>query len=129
MTKAAARRISQQIARIALEASKNHEAPAARAGLASAAAAAVDVTTPQARRSTSAVLSSPPASRQRALSTAFDLAADDAPTPSRFGSAEAAGRLQAATRLQATARRLAAEEELWVGRCTTTCYQISSFHR
>ena len=106
--KAAARRIGLQLARIAPKSpSAPFSIPLVVPDLALLSAEA----TPQARRVASKVLSSPPAPRQRALASAFDLAADDAPALSALGSAEAA--VRAATRLQATARRLAAEETLW----------------
>ena len=92
--KVVARRISLQLARVA------PKSPLAKAlsiplvvpdpALLSAGA------TPQARRVASKLLSSPPAPRQRALASAFDLVADDAPAPLALG--DAAARLQAATR-------------------------------
>ena len=70
------------------------------------------MTTPQARRSTSTVLNSPPAPRQRALSMAFESAADEALAPPALGASEAASRLQAIARGRIVRSSLLAPLEL-----------------
>ena len=108
--KAAARRISMRLAR-ETPASDKPEPPATKVGPRQAVAAA-DVTTPQARRSTSTVLNSPPAPRQRALSMAFESAADEALAPPALGASEAASRLQAIARGRIVRSSLLAPLEL-----------------